>query len=322
MTKPISPEAAVTLLEGYGSNKPGYRRGHARGLALRGSFQAAPEARALTVAEHMQGAPIPCVIRVSNAAANPCAPDRNSDTEGRVLGLAVRFEMPSGAAASWAAVNIAAFPARTPEEFIAISAAQVPRKNGKPNMLKLAWHILRHLHILASVKSIKALKPSAGFAHETYRGIHTYYFVDAQGARKPFRYRWVPGLGPAFLAPEVAQKLPKLYLLDEIRARVAKGALAWDLVAEFPEAGDDLNDPSKPWPEDRRKVTLGRLQVERVHEDQKSADGLVFDPTNVVKGIELSDDPILKFRSLAYGVSYDRRSKEKRAEPAPADMGQ
>ena len=35
---------------------------------------------------------------------------------------------------------------------------------------------------------------------------------------------------------------------------------------------------------------------------------LVFDPTRVVDGIELSEDPILRFRRHAYAVSVERRS--------------
>ena len=36
---------------------------------------------------------------------------------------------------------------------------------------------------------------------------------------------------------------------------------------------------------------------------------LVFDPTNLTDGIDLSADPILLARSSAYSISYDHRSK-------------
>jgi catalase len=36
---------------------------------------------------------------------------------------------------------------------------------------------------------------------------------------------------------------------------------------------------------------------------------MVFDPTNLTDGIELSTDPILLARSAAYSISYDHRSK-------------
>ena len=40
-------------------------------------------------------------------------------------------------------------------------------------------------------------------------------------------------------------------------------------------------------------------------------DVLVFDPTHVVDGIELSDDPILHYRRVAYAESIERRSGKK-----------
>ena len=43
-------------------------------------------------------------------------------------------------------------------------------------------------------------------------------------------------------------------------------------------------------------------------------DILVFDPTRVTDGIDLSDDPILRFRPRAYAASVTRRS----GVPAPA----
>jgi catalase len=42
--------------------------------------------------------------------------------------------------------------------------------------------------------------------------------------------------------------------------------------------------------------------------DQAHWAAQVFDPTRITGGIELSDDPVLAFRSHAYAVSYDRRS--------------
>src|SRR5439155_5522959 len=42
---------------------------------------------------------------------------------------------------------------------------------------------------------------------------------------------------------------------------------------------------------------------------------VVFDPTRVTPGIELSDDPILRFRAEAYRVSSERRAEALRHPP-------
>jgi catalase len=37
----------------------------------------------------------------------------------------------------------------------------------------------------------------------------------------------------------------------------------------------------------------------------------MFDPTRLVPGIELSDDPVLRFRGQVYSVSHGRRTQGK-----------
>ncbi len=70
-----------------------------------------------------------------------------------------------------------------------------------------------------------------------------------------------------------------------------------------------MDDPTDPWPEDRERVVLGRLRLQAMAEDPEADGGIVvFDPVNVVDGIELPDDPILYARSAAYTVSAARRA--------------
>jgi catalase len=57
-------------------------------------------------------------------------------------------------------------------------------------------------------------------------------------------------------------------------------------------------------------VQIGQLVVDREHEDQHQVDASMFDPTNVPPGIEISEDPILEFRSQVYRESQARRWAE------------
>jgi catalase len=132
----------------------------------------------------------------------------------------------------------------------------------------------------------------------------------------------VPRAGAAWLRPDEARKLPPQYLLAELRDRLAVGPAQWDLRFQLAEPGDPLDDPSRAWPVDRPTRHAGTLTVTQVESDQNAHERLVFDPTGVVPGIELSDDPILRFRAAAYSESYRRRSTETRERPPPADMGQ
>jgi catalase len=75
------------------------------------------------------------------------------------------------------------------------------------------------------------------------------------------------------------------------------------------EDGDDVHDPTVAWPEERERVEVGRLVLTGPEtEREREGDILVFDPTRVTDGIELSDDPILHFRPQAYSVSVERRT--------------
>ena len=42
---------------------------------------------------------------------------------------------------------------------------------------------------------------------------------------------------------------------------------------------------------------------------EQDGEVVVFDPTRVVDGIELSDDPILRYRPAAYSASVSRRAR-------------
>ena len=56
------------------------------------------------------------------------------------------------------------------------------------------------------------------------------------------------------------------------------------------------------------RITVGTLEISAPEPDRETGGEIVvFDPTRVIDGIELSDDPILRVRPLAYSVSVDRR---------------
>jgi catalase len=301
----------MAVLEKYAGTVPGFRRAHARGIGLRGRFEPTAEAAALTTAEHFQGGGVETIVRLSNGSANPYQVDRASQKRGSVLGLAVRFELPSGGHAAWAALSIKAFPAREPDDFIGMTSAQ--RRDldtGLPNPLRLVPFLLTHPQCIRGAKEIFVLSPSQSFATAQYNGLHAYHLVDAEGRRRAFRYRWKPVAGEVGITPEEHRILPPQYLLSEMRQRIEREPVAWELVFQMAERDDPVDDMTKLWPEDRPQVPAGRLVLDRLHEDQDVVEDLVFDPTTVPPGIELSDDPVLHFRSESYTESHRLRSGE------------
>ncbi|MEA2221571.1 MAG: catalase [Solirubrobacteraceae bacterium] len=290
---------------------PGYRRAHARGVAFRGTFTATADAAALTTAEHMQGDPIGVVVRLSNGAGNPYTADKSSAKKGAVLGLAVRFALPSGETAEWGSLSVTVFPARRPADFEALTGAQKKGlPDGLPNPARLVAFLATHLPLIPGLKAVLGPKPARSFATTRFNGLTAYFLVDAGGTRRAFRYRWIPVAGEELLTAVEDKLLPAQYLISEMKLRVAQEPAAWDLVFQMAEPGDPTHDLTKLWPESRPLVAAGRLVIDRVHEDQELVERSMFDPTKQAPGIEVSDDPILHFRSEAYVESLRRRLSE------------
>jgi catalase len=92
-------------------------------------------------------------------------------------------------------------------------------------------------------------------------------------------------------------------------ARVRRGPIRFTLQLQLAGEGDPTNDPSAAWPRQRQRVTAGTLEITELEVQRETGDDvLVFDPTRITAGIELSDDPVLQFRRAVYSESVGRRT--------------
>jgi catalase len=150
----------------------------------------------------------------------------------------------------------------------------------------------------------------ASFATVNYWGIHAFTFTNAEGKKQIFKYKALPVGGEVGLSDEEAKAKDPDFYRPELKERLAKGPAKFTLTAILGEPGDPLDDPTAFWPEDKRKsVNLGTISITGL-EDDKTCDAGIFDPTNVVDGIEgPENDKIFPMRSAAYGVSLARRQK-------------
>jgi catalase len=90
----------------------------------------------------------------------------------------------------------------------------------------------------------------------------------------------------------VAQR-PVNFLFDELRQRLSNGTAALKLVAQLAKPGDQIDDGSVSWPDDRPQMELGSITVTKQVEDSEAAQRkLIFDPIRLVDGIELSNEPL------------------------------
>jgi catalase len=130
--------------------------------------------------------------------------------------------------------------------------------------------------------------------------------TDADGGSRFVRYRWEPEAGEQTLSGEDAKARGRDYLQEEILAR---GESAFRLQVIVATEEDAVDDPTVAWPEEREHVEVGRLVLDGPDlERERDGDILVFDPTRVTDGIDLSDDAVLRFRPTAYSMSVERRT--------------
>ena len=150
----------------------------------------------------------------------------------------------------------------------------------------------------------------ASYGQACYYAEHAFLFSSADGTRRFGRYRWVPVAGEAYLSPNDAEKGSANFLREELEIRLQDGPVAFRLLLQLAGDNDPTDDVTALWPPERPLVELGRLELTGMSPTSGADERrLVFDPTNLTDGIDLSEDPILLARSAAYSISYDQRSK-------------
>jgi len=301
----LAEQAVEAINEISGGPHEGHRAVHANGVVCKGTFTATPEAAKLTRAAHMQGEPVPVTTRLSNGTGVPAAPDWIQD--GR--GMATKFYLPDDSRTDIVALNLPRFFVRTPEDFIAFTRAgkrlPVINQPGPRFLLYLATH----REALPAVRAFLALKPPESYARVRYNGLHAFRWLNAQGEARHVRYSWLPQAGEATISTDEAKRAGRDYLQKEISERFGREPVRFTLQVQIAAPGDPTDDPTKTWPDDRETVDVGTLELTDLETGRDTGgDVLVFDPSRVTDGIELSDDPIPAFRSQAYSVSVERRS--------------
>jgi catalase len=305
----VSKQLAEDLLASFDAifgAHPGVRAAHAKGTCCDATFTATPEAAALTRAPHMQGTPVRATVRFSNGSGNPTAPDNGREPRG----MAVKFHLDDRRSTDIVSINQPVFITRTPEEFLEFMRLRRPDpETGKLDLAALGAFVGARPESQRAAQFLLTAPALASFLQAEYFAIHAFRFVAADGAARFGRYRWEPAAGTASLTPEEAGGRDADYLRDELIARLAGGPAAFTLHIQVAGEGDDPNDPTAEWPAEREQIVAGRLEITGVTADQDGGcEQLVFDPTRLCDGIEVSDDPILNIRPRAYVLSGKRRA--------------
>jgi catalase len=297
------PTQIVDLANKVDGVHPGFRAFHAKGVVVEGTFKASPEAARLSRATLFNGSTIAVTARFSDGAGVPTVPD---GTPAMPRGIAIKYHLPGGADTDMVTNSFKFFPVGTGEDFRDLLTAIVASPPTAPHPTKLEQFFASHPN---APKAIGSLPIPDSFTDEEYHGIDAFIFVNKSGQRQAVRYVIAPEKVVHITAEEAAKQPPN-YLFDDLAKRIAQKPVVFHLKAILAEPGDQTKDASQPWPEDRKVVDLGVLTLTKEVPDSAAAQKkLLFLPTNLTPGIELSDDPLPTVRTAAYSVSFGRRSQ-------------
>jgi catalase len=301
--QPFTPAQLVDALNAVFGKQTDNRAVHAKGVVLEGKFTPSPEAASLSKAPHLQSTAVPVTVRFSDFAGVPAIPDTDPNASPR--GFAVKFHLPDGTDTDLVTHSYKGFPTAAAEEFrdlllaLAASGPDAP----KPTPLEKFFET----HPIAKT-FLTAEKPApVSFGTLPYFGVNAFKLTNAKGDVTYVRFQLQPEAGAQYLTKEQLAAAGPNYLMEEIVKRVGERPVRFKYVAQIAEQGDKLDDPSIAWPDDRKTVELGTIEIDKAVADSDAAQrALLFIENAVPPGIE-PEDPMINIRSQAYAISFARR---------------
>lgn len=303
----------IDAFEAGNGAHPGFRRNHAKGVCIAGTFTSnGMGARLSTAQVFKSGATTPVIGRFALAGGMPMM----ADAPAAVRSMALQFNSANGEVWRTGMNDIPVFPIRDGTAFYQSLLANKPDpKTGKPDPDLQKAFAAAHPETLKALAAIKAVPFASGFANAPYNGLNAFLMTDAAGKATPVRWSMLPV--DAF--EPLPEKAPsdKNYLFDALAARLAKGPVEWHLVLTVGQPGDPTNDATQAWPESREKIDAGTLAIASMtSEAEGNCRDINFDPLVLPSGISGSDDPLLSARSAAYSTSFTRREGEPKVPSA------
>jgi catalase len=288
----------------------GHRRNHAKGVCFTGVFEANGAGSELSTAQVFAKGTYPVVGRFNLGTPDPDA----ADATVRVRGLGVMITTPDGEQWRMAMIDPPFFPVSNPRAFYELLQASASKDPGAMGGFAQA-----HPEIAAFGDWAKSAPWTGSYAEERYNSLNAFVFTDASGASRAVRWSLVPAAQPVPVPPDELAKRGPNFLEEEITERIKAGPLRWTMAVTVANAGDPTADPSKAWPDDRRKIEVGTLTVQAIIPERDGpCRDINYDPTVLPNGITPSDDPFPAARSSTYRVSFDRRAAEEKDYPRTA----
>jgi catalase len=297
-------QIANAMVQLNGGIHPGFRFAHAKGMVLTGTFTPSKGAASISSAAHFK-APVPVTVRLSDGTGVPQINDDNPNASPR--GMAIRFALAGGAFTDIVANSHNGFFVGTADDFLGFLQAIAATKPDSPHPSPIEQFLGGHPRALKVITDSKPLPVS--FATLGYFGNNAFVFVDGARTKRTGRYQILPTAGIQHLSPAASKKLSPDYMFQDLTRRMARGPVSYRLYVQLANPGDQTNDGSIVWPDDRKRVELGTLKLTAIAPNNAEAQrALAFSPIYLTEGIQLSDDPFPALRAAVYALSTQHRA--------------
>jgi len=208
-------------------------------------------------------------------------------------------------------LNTPVFGAAHPKTFLDLMIAKTPDPaTGKPDPEKMKAFKASHPDNRAQAEFLAKNNPPASYTTSSYFGIHTFKFIDRDDKTTLVRWRFAPQDGERRLSDAELKSAAPDFLEPALMERVKQGPVRWDMVVTIGAPGDPETDPTLAWPTDRQEVKVGTLTLASASPQRKGigCEPINYDPLVMADGIAATDDPVLRFRSPVYAISFAKRT--------------
>ena len=288
---------------------------HARGSAAHGYFQVYAPQTALSCAAFLNDPTerTPAFVRFSTVAGSRGSADTVRDARG----FAVKLYTSEGIF-DLVGNNIPVFFIQDAIKFPDLVHAVKPEPDSEMPQAGSAhdtfwdfiWLTPEATHMVMWVMSDRALPRS--FRMMEGFGVNTFRLVNDDGEARFVKFHWKPLLGVHSLVWDEAQKIngkDSDFHRRDLWDAIEQGIFPeWELGIQVIEASDELAfdfdplDATKIWPQDEVPLQrIGKLVLNRNPDNFfAETEQVAFCPSNVVRGIDFSHDPLLMGRLFSY----------------------
>ncbi|KTF11551.1 catalase family peroxidase [Pseudoalteromonas sp. 10-33] len=301
----VTAQRFVNLQQGDKTHK-GFRRAHAKGICLAGSFESTGELAKYSQAKVFDLGATPFVGRFSIAGNNPTAPDLKAPVRSLAFSITTDDNQEWRVAMNTPPVMAVATPEAFFKQLQALSPDPVTKKRS-PEKIKAFF--AAHPESAAFINWKASYTPTSSFATEQYHSINAFYLVDENDEKHAMRWLAKPQLSDENIQPLNNNSPDALQL--QLKDQVAQSPVKFDMLFSFATEEDNENNPTVLWPQSRKTINAGTLVISRLQAQEGGVcENMNFDPLVLPTGIEPSADPILRARGAAYAESFRRRAKE------------